>query len=176
MKRNLLAATSLFAIFLFSTAAATNAQTTATKPADADAPHAIIGQTSGAFFALSVADVNAVSRWYQEKLGFRVLSQGEAPNKIAKFAILEGDGTLIELIQHREAKPRSVIAPEAKSAHQVHGIFKVGMVVKNIDGVYQEIKKRGVPVEYDLMPAKDVAMRSFSVRDTEGNMIQFFGN
>ena len=119
--------------------------------------------------------MDALSRWYEEKLGFRVLSQGEAPNKIAKFAILEADGALIEMIQHREAKPLPVAAPEVKSAHQLHGIFKVGMVVRDIDEVYHEVKRSGVPIAYDLMPAKDVPQRSFSISDAEGNMIQFFG-
>lgn len=69
---------------------------------------AVIGKVSGAFFALSVADVAKLSRWYQEKLGFRALSQGESPNKIAKFAILEGAGTIIELI--RTARPSCAAA------------------------------------------------------------------
>lgn len=137
--------TTLLVTLLLTIAAASIAQTTMTKPVPATAPNTIIGQSSGSFFALSVADMNSVSRWYQEKLGFRVVSQGEAPNKIAKFAILKGGGTLIELIQHSEAKSLSAIAPEIKSAYQAHGIFKVGMVVKSLSGVYREVKKRGVP-------------------------------
>lgn len=171
MRRHLPAAALLLVVM-----AAVPAQTTITKKLVPDTtPDTVTGQPTGVFFALSVADVNTSSRWYQEKLGLRVISQGEAPNRIAKFALLEGDGTIIELIQHREAKPRAVVAPEAKGAYQVHGIFKVGMVVKDIDGVYREIRKRGVPIAYDLMPTKDVPMRSFSIRDAEGNMIQFFG-
>lgn len=169
MRRNLLAAA--FSLMMLTT---TLAQTT-TKPVPGTTSGTITGRSSGAFFALSVNDVETVSRWYQEKLGFRVLSQGEAPNKIAKGVILEGDGTIIELIQHREAKPFSAVAPEAKGAYQVHGIFKIGMVVEDIDVVYREIKKRGVPIAYDLVRTKDVPMRSFSIRDVEGNMIQFFG-
>ena len=136
---------------------------------------AVMGKVSGAFFALSVADVAKLSRWYQEKLGFRALSQGESPNKIAKFAILEGAGTIIELIQHSQAKPRGGVAPSGSHAYLIHGIFKVGMVVADLDGVYRELKKRDAPIAYDLMRAKDVPMRSFSVRDGEGNLIQFFG-
>lgn len=135
----------------------------------------VTGAARGAFFALSVADVAAMSRWYQDKLGFVVTSQGEAPNKIAKFALLEGDGTIIELIEHQTAKPRATAAPSASEAYQIHGIFKVGMVVGDLDGVYRELRQRGVPVAHDLMAAKDVAMRSFSIRDGEGNLIQFFG-
>jgi catechol 2,3-dioxygenase-like lactoylglutathione lyase family enzyme len=135
----------------------------------------VLGRSTGSFFALSVADVDAASRWYQDKLGFHVVSHGEAPDKVAKFAILEGDGTIVEMIQHRDARPLAVAAPSVKAAHQLHGIFKAGVVVENLDGVYRRIKERGVPIAYDLMPAKDVPLRSFSIRDGEGNLIQFFG-
>src|SRR4051812_22555591 len=62
--------------------AAARGQTAASAP---PAPPRIVG----AFFALSVADLEATSAWYRDKLGFRVASRGEAPNKIAKFALLE---------------------------------------------------------------------------------------
>jgi catechol 2,3-dioxygenase-like lactoylglutathione lyase family enzyme len=129
----------------------------------------------GAFFALSVANVDEVSRWYQENLGLRVISKGEAPNKIARFAILEGNGVLIEIIQHSKAQTRKSAAPTVTDAVQIHGIFKLGLLVGDIDAVYTGLKKRQVAVAYDLMRAKDVPMRSFAVRDPEGNLVQFFG-
>jgi hypothetical protein len=119
--------------------------------------------------------VDTVCRWYQEKLGFRVVTQGEAPNKIGKFAILEGDGAIIEIVQHAQAKPRSSIPIDVKTPHFIHGIFKIGMVVKNLDAVYQEVRKRSVTIMHDLMSAKDISLRTFIVLDIEGNMIQFFG-
>ena len=154
--------TALFLVTALSTAAQEKQKTTPAK-------------TTGAFFALSVADVDALSKWYQEKLGFKVLSSGEAPNKIAKFAILQTDGALIEMIQHRDAKPMAVVAPGVKSAYQIHGIFKIGMLVEDLDALYSALKEKNVSIAYDLMPAKDVPMRSFSVRDGEGNLVQFFG-
>ena len=132
-------------------------------------------RTVGAFFALSVADVAATSAWYRDKLGFRIASQGEAPNKIAKFALLEKEGSIIELVQHREARPRSAAAPGVKDAHLIHGIFKVGFHVADLDAVYHRVKEQGIPIAYDLMPAKDLDLRSFTIRDREDNLIQFFG-
>jgi catechol 2,3-dioxygenase-like lactoylglutathione lyase family enzyme len=129
----------------------------------------------GSFFAISVADVAAMSSWYQDKLTMRVVTAGEAPNKIAKFAILEGNGVLLELIQHAKADDRKVLAPAATEAHLIHGIFKAGMIVDDLDGLYASLKQRGAIIAYDLMPAKDVPMRSFIVRDPEGNLVQFFG-
>jgi hypothetical protein len=34
----------------------------------------------------------------------------------------------------------------------------------------------GAIIAHDLMPARDVPMRSFIVRDPEGNLVQFFGS
>src|SRR5689334_16485568 len=80
-----------------------------------------IGRVNGSFFALSVADVESLSTWYRDKFGLRIISQGEAPNKIAKFAILQGNGLLIELLQHRDGKPRSIAAPATKNAYEIQG-------------------------------------------------------
>jgi hypothetical protein len=129
----------------------------------------------GAFFALSVANVDTVSLWYQDNLGLKVISNGEAPNRIAKFAILQGNGILIEIIQHSKAQARRSITPAINDAVQIHGIFKLGMLVRDIDAVYTGFKKREIVIAYDLMQAKDVPMRSFAVRDPEGNLVQFFG-
>ena len=148
--------------------AAARGQTAASAP---PAPPRIVG----AFFALSVADLEATSAWYRDKVGFRVASRGEAPNKIAKFALLEKEGSIIELVQHREARPRSAAAPGVKDAHLIHGIFKVGFHVTDLDAVYRRVKEQGIPIAHDLMPGKDIDLRSFIIRDREDNLIQFFG-
>lgn len=129
----------------------------------------------GSFFAISVADVAVMSSWYRDTLSMRVLTSGEAPNKIAKFAILEGNGVLVELIQHAKAGDRKVLAPEATEAHLIHGIFKAGLIVDDLDHLYAGLKQRGAVIAYDIMPAGNVPMRSFIVRDPEGNLVQFFG-
>ena len=130
---------------------------------------------TGVFFALSVTDVEKLSVWYKDKLGFEIITSGEAPNKIAKFAILRSEGAIIEMIQHRDSKARSEVFPEAKGAHQIRGIFKVGLIVEDIDRLYETLKQRDVRIAYELMPAKDVPLRSFTIADAEGNLLQFFG-
>jgi catechol-2,3-dioxygenase len=155
-------------IFLFLTIASNPAAQTKQEP--------VAAKTTGVFFALSVSDIDALSKWYQDKLGFKVIASGEAPNKIAKFAILQTDGAIIEMIQHSHAKPMSIAAPSVKSAHQIHGIFKIGMLVEDIDATYRMLKEKQVAIAYELMRAKDVPMRSFTIRDGEGNLVQFFGN
>ena len=138
-------------------------------------PRSTFEKPGGVFFALSVTDVEMLSKWYRDKLGFEIVTSGEAPNKIAKFAILRSEGTIIEMIQHRDSKARSEVFPESKGAHQIRGIFKVGLVVEDIDQLYQTLKQREVRIAYELMPAKDVPLRSFIIEDAEKNLLQFFG-
>ena len=133
-------------------------------------PPPVLREPLGAFFALSVADAPATARWYRDELGFKIVKDGEAPNKIAKFALLQYENNVIEIIEHSAAKPSAV-----KNAFEAHGIFKIGFVVRDLDAVYARVKERKIAIAYDLMNAKDIPLRSFSIRDHAGNMIQFFG-
>ncbi len=142
------------------------------KPA---APPAIFGKPSGNFFAISVADAAATSRWYQDKLGFRVAKEGSAREGKVRFVLLESDGAIVEIIQQADAKSLKQIAPEISDSYLVHGIFKMGIIVADLDRVYASVKQHGIPIAYEIMPARDIPYRSFSIRDNEGNLIQFFG-
>ncbi len=47
--------------------------------AESATPPDPLGGAQGGFIAISVADVAAMSTWYQEKLGLAVLVPGETP-------------------------------------------------------------------------------------------------
>ena len=130
-------------------------------------------EAAGAFFALSVADAPASARWYRDELGFTIVREGEAPNKIAKFALLQRANSVIEIVEHRSARPLN--SSGVKNAHELHGIFKLGFVVPDLDRIYARVKARTLTIAYDLMPAQDVPLRSFTIRDNSGNLVQFFG-
>jgi hypothetical protein len=53
--------------------------------------------TTGAFFASSVADIEASARWYSEKLGLKVTMQVPKTDESA-VSLLEGGGlTVVDL-------------------------------------------------------------------------------
>lgn len=143
--------------------------------AESATPPDPLGRAQGGFIAISVADVAMMSTWYQEKLGLAVVGSGETPDKIVKFVLLQGAGLVVELIQHGQAQPRSKAAPALTESYQIHGIFKAGLIVAELDHLYEGLKKKGVTIAHDIMPAQDVPMRSFIVEDPEGNLVQFFG-
>jgi len=79
----------------------------------------VLQHPAGAFFALSVADASATARWYRDELGFTIVHEGEAPNRIAKGVLLQHGDCILEIVQHSEAKP-----PATKDAFKTHGIFR----------------------------------------------------
>jgi len=129
---------------------------------------------TGAFFALSVADIDASSKWYADNLGLTVTMREPNANGAA-VTVLEGDGLIVELIQHDAARPLSTVAPNVKDPVQVHGIFKVGVIVGDFERTLARLKARNVDIAYGPFPARPGQRANVIVRDNAGNMIQFFG-
>jgi catechol 2,3-dioxygenase-like lactoylglutathione lyase family enzyme len=142
-------------------------------PTPAPAPFNL--QPTGSYFALSVADIAATKKWYAETLGFQLVKEGKSPDGTVQFALLQMDGAVLELLQMAKAQPLPKAAPGVHEAFEVHGLFKAGFVVRDLQAVYRRIQAREIQVLYDMRDDKDFPLGSFIVADNEGNQIQFFG-
>ena len=129
---------------------------------------------TGAFLALSVSDVDASARWYREKLGLKVVLEPPKAGE-AKAVILEGNGLLVELIQHDAAKPLGTVAPGVRGNVYVHGYFKAGLMVEDFDRTIAALKARGVEIAFGPYPKSATQRANAIIRDNAGNLIQFFG-
>lgn len=121
-------------------------------------------QVSGAFFALSVADLKASSKWYSETLGLTV--SREIPE--AKVAILEGDGLIVELIQQEGAA--------ARPATPTRGLMKAGFIAKDYETTLARLQSAKADIAYGPYPAQGGQRANVIIRDNEGNLLQLFGN
>jgi catechol 2,3-dioxygenase-like lactoylglutathione lyase family enzyme len=128
----------------------------------------------GAFFALSVADMAASTQWYSEKLGLEIVMEMPKQSGTA-VTVLEGGGLLVELIQNDSARPLGQAAPGVTDPQLIHGIFKVGFVVKSFDDVVAELRARGVDIAFGPYPAGENQKANVIIRDNSGNLIQVFG-
>jgi len=130
--------------------------------------------TTGAFFALSVADANASAEWYSEKLGLKIVMQPPKTNQ-STVIVLEGGGLIVELIQLDNAMPLNEVAPSIDNNMLVHGIVKVGVIVEDFDRVVEILKERNVSILIGPFPATADQRANIIIRDNAGNLIQFFG-
>ena len=130
--------------------------------------------TTGAFFAVSVADIESSSKWYQEKLGLKVFLQPPGTNE-ARAVVLQGGGLTVELMQHSRARPLRIAAPGVNANYEVHGIFKAGLVVDNFDRTLTALRARGVEIAMGPFPKSATQPANVIVKDNAGNYLQFFG-
>ena len=130
-------------------------------------------EPQGAFFALSVPDADASAAWYQGHLGFQVITKGEAPDKVARGILLDGHGSLLEIVQHSSQAAHH--GPAARRGISDPRNFQIGFHVRDIDVAYQAMTVSGAEVVYKLALAREMGLRSFTIRDHDGNLVQFFG-
>lgn len=122
------------------------------------------------FFALSVADAAAEARWYQENLGLKVLRDFRPPGTAIHVVLLQSDALMIELLQHGDAKPLT----QAPDRYLVHGLFKVGFTVPDLEATVRALKAKGVAFPYDVTKDPATGLRFAIFKDVEGNEIQIF--
>jgi catechol 2,3-dioxygenase-like lactoylglutathione lyase family enzyme len=120
--------------------------------------------TTGAFFALNVADIDSSVRWYSEKLGLRVVLRSAEG---AAIAVLEGGGLIVELLQRPDA-----VAPGSTPRH---GFAKAGMLVDDFNQALAALQARGVPILFGPFPARPDQRANAIFADNAGNLIQIFG-
>ena len=132
---------------------------------DADAPAAF--HTTGGFFALAVADLDASTRWYSEKLGMAVVRR--MPNAGGtSVTVLAGGGLIVELVHDPNT------GSTGSEPAQRRGIFKAGVIVDSMQKTIGLLRSRGVGIAYGPFPARPAAMANCIIRDNAGNLIQLF--
>ena len=130
---------------------------------------------TGAFFALTVADLEASARWYSDKLELKVVMHIPKQAGVA-VTLLEGPGLIVELIEQDGALPLRNAAPSVKDGRYLLGIFKVGALVRDFDRTVAMLRAHQVDIAFGPYPARDHQRANVIVRDNAGNLIQFFGD
>lgn len=132
------------------------------------------GPSGRQFIGLSVPDAKASATWYQQAFGLQVLRETEAPDGRARVLVLGSDSLLIELLQHRDALPFD--SRSHKSRAMVHGLFKVGFEVADLEMTLKQLRQLGAELmTADIVDDREQGLRYLLVRDNNGNLLQLFG-
>jgi catechol 2,3-dioxygenase-like lactoylglutathione lyase family enzyme len=127
----------------------------------------------GAFFALSVQDLDASARWYAEKFDLKAGAKSSFGD--ASSVLLSGHGLEIELLSFRNSvAQRNPFDPNEKE--RPRGIVKVGFRVRHLDATLAALRARGVDVMLGPFPPRRDQRANAVLRDNAGNLIQIFGD
>lgn len=125
------------------------------------------------FFAVSVPDAATAAEWYGKVFAVQVQRKIQAPDGSASVLVLASDTLVIEVLQHKDARPITAVGSRPAQAFLAHGIFKVGLYVSDFEAAVTHLRSAGV--DFLGEPAEDGEVRYVLFRDVAGNVFQVFG-
>jgi catechol-2,3-dioxygenase len=133
------------------------------QPAPNGAPEfAIVGP---AFLALQVADVESAATWYSTVFSLSPVNEIDAADGRYRIRILTSPALTVELIESRGI---------ARAPERHLGLFKFGFYVDDIEAAFHWFRSAGVETDNSTFVDSALSVRSFLMRDPEGNRLQVF--
>jgi len=141
--------------------------------------HGTTSATAGArpvWVGISVPDVDASARWYQDKLHFTVARRMELPDHKLRIAFLALEGFTLELIELQGSVALDTLRsrPPEVARDQLQGFQKIGFQIRDVDRLAAELMRGGVSLVMAPTDDPPFGQRFFLVRDNAGNLLQFF--
>lgn len=146
--------------------------TRAVRAAEPAAPS--IGLVGPQFIALSVKELEPMARWYTTTFDLTLLKDLPAPDGATHTQILSSSELLVELSHHRQARSLQEYAGAPTRGFLVHGFFKAGLFVKDLDRAIEGLKARGVTTLGSPQGDPPTGLRWVLFRDPGGNVLQLF--
>lgn len=123
---------------------------------------------------ISVSDLNKISDWYQNVLGFQFSRRIDFDKYGVHIHILELNGFGLELIEKQGAKSKKERMPDLVDSTLLHGLTKIAFFVEDIDVLADDLKEKNVKVVFDITDDPDDKSSWMIIEDPDGNVIQFF--
>ena len=133
-----------------------------------------IGLVGPQFIALSVKELEPMARWYTTTFDLTLLKDLPAPDGATHTRILGSSELLVELSQHGRARSLQEYAGAPTPGFLVHGFFKAGLFVKDLDRAVEALKARGVTTLGPPQGDPPAGLRWVLFRDPGGNVLQLF--
>lgn len=119
---------------------------------------------------LPVAAIDSATRFWRDRLGFRIGHADEG------YAVLTRDGIEIHLWAARDEtwrdRPGQPMVTGAESF--LAGTASARVLVRGIDGLFDEMREAGVLHPNGALGDKPYGLREFAILDLDGNLVTFF--
>jgi catechol 2,3-dioxygenase-like lactoylglutathione lyase family enzyme len=131
-------------------------------PVAAVQPHSI---------AMSVSDIDAITRWYEAALGFSVLNRNDNAGGGARTAVLTRDGFRLELVELDGSRTAAQWIPNLRNPAMVRGFGQFGFEVQNVDEVAERVRTAGGRIVSEPRDNLE-GTRVMILADPDGNSIK----
>lgn len=119
--------------------------------------------------AMSVPDIDAAARWYEDVLGFREESRFVIPGG-TQAMFLEREGLRIELFQVLDPQPMPAARLDPREDLKTLGNKHAAFTVSDYDAFRADLIARGIEL---VLEVGATFGRGLFIRDGAGNVIEF---
>lgn len=123
--------------------------------------------------AIMVENLDSSISWYSKVLNLKLNKRMTKAPGIHQ-AILMDKGIIIELMQTDKAVSGDSILNTLPRGSALLGFYKFGLMVPNIDAVFQQMHSIAVNMQGKLVAHPVSGKKSFTIADPDGNLIEFF--
>ena len=99
-----------------------------------------------AHYAISVADLDASIAWYEEMLGFHLVSKSYAGPPHSMIASIERDGFQIELFLHDDTQPMPEFFRDPDAHPRQQGPQHIAFYAEDLDALMEHLIAHGVQI------------------------------
>ena len=133
-----------------------------------------LGNPPASACALMVPDAAESARWYEENLGFSKVRTSDEPHGVSRIILLEQEGAILEIMQVHDSFALDSVSK--KPRNRLQGIQKFGFLVDKdvFDRIHRNLEEKKASFVGGLFTDAGMKMRTFIVRDHDGNMVQFY--
>ncbi|HVT39310.1 MAG TPA: VOC family protein [Gemmatimonadaceae bacterium] len=124
------------------------------------------------FLAVSVRDLDASTRWYTTVFGINDARDLPRVDSTVRTRMLSSPDVVIELSAHSRSRSLRDIAGAATPSYLVHGFFKAGVFVPNLDSTVTALRARQIQPSGTIQADNATGMRWAILRDPDGNYVQ----
>lgn len=126
------------------------------------------------FTAIMVENIDSSVSWYGKVLNLKQRNRVDNAARGFKQVIMQDKGIMIELVQLDKAVSGDSILSTYPRGSALMGFYKFGMMVSNIDAVFQQLHAMAVNVHGKMVSDPVSGKKTFIIADPDGNLIQFF--
>lgn len=124
------------------------------------------------FIALSVANTDSTSRWYEDVFQLTLLKEIRTPDNRIHARIIGNSQLVVEIIQTRNSKSLEELKLNKDQPFTVQGPFKYGFYVRDLSQAQAYLREKKVVIKHDIFEDQDTHSKSLIFQDLNGNLVQ----
>lgn len=117
---------------------------------------------------MSVSNLDKSIKWYEDNLGFELVSRSEKPSLKVYVALMKLGKCMFEMFQHYEPKPSGY--NNLEDSLRRTGFGHIGIAVDDVEFIYRTLDSN--EVKFERVISEGSTSKYFFCKDPDGNLIE----